>query len=195
MDSKGAADAAREYIINDMFPGQKITQLGLEEVVKCGWRKWRVTLGFTPPWYQQAQQGTNEPRIYKDIVIKADGSAISMTGRSICASKSVCKISAQDVWSAEQSAQLGCAAPTSWWDSARSVWRIIFVYASGAAGLASLITLYIKVGLGEPPSVEFLMPLFAVSAGVVIGLVAEGLWWQRRGRQRCGNKKKKRWPC
>lgn len=187
MNAKKAAAAARKYIISDVFPGQKITQLGLEEVVKCGRRKWRVTLGFTPPWYQQTQQETNDPRIYKDIVIKADGSAISMTRRSFCAPKSVCKIPAQDACSAGQIAQLGCAAPTSWWDSARSVWRIIFVYGSGAAGLTSLITLFI--------SRDSWVLLLAALGGMFVGFFAEGIWWLRRGRQRCGNKKKKRCTC
>lgn len=196
MNAKDAAEAARKYITNDVFPGQKITQLGLEEVVKCGWRKWRVTLGFTPPWYQQTQQGTNDPRIYKDIVIKADGSAISMTGRSFCAPKSVCKIPAQDACTAGQSKQPGCAdpAPFSLKDSLRVLLTISFAYPITASGAASLIVLFVKVrsedfteGLGD------IFILLAALAGMFIGYFAEGRRLLRGSARRSGNKKKKWW--
>lgn len=187
MDPKEAADAARNYI-TVALPGLDPAQLRLEEVAKCGWRKWRVTLSFTPPWYQQAQQGTNPPRIYKDIIIKGAGkgagSVISMTDCTPCAPKS---------------AQSSCVAPApmSWWDSARTLWRAIFVYASAAAGLASLIVLYLKVGWGDSSSLTpgEIVIILAALGGMSIGLVAEGLWWQRRSRHRCGNKKKKRCTC
>ena len=187
MDPKEAADAARNYI-TVALPGLDPAQLRLEEVAKCGWRKWRVTLSFTPPWYQQAQQGTNPPRIYKDIIIKGAGkgagSVISMTDCTPCAPKS---------------AQPSCVAPASmsWWGGARTLWRAIFVYASAAAGLASLIVLYIKVGWGDSSSLSLgeIVIIMAALAGMFIGFFAEGLRCQRRSRQRCGNKKKKRCSC
>lgn len=191
MDVKEAADAARNYI-TVALPGLDPTQLGLEEVtLDPDRREWRVTLSFIPPWEQQGQQSANVPRSYKQIVINdTSGSVISLTDRTFCAPKS-CKIPC----TAGQCAQLGCAAPISWWDTPRSWLRLFFVYPSAAVGWASLGMLYIKVAFGEPLSGEAVISSVALFVGVVIGLFAEGIWWLRRSRQRCGNKKKKRCSC
>ena len=200
MDAKEAADAARNYV-SDALPGLDPAQLGLEEItLDPARREWRVILSFTPPWEQQGQQSANAPRSYKEIIVSdADGSVISMTDRASCAPKGVCKIPAQDACTACQSKQPKCESKpeVSWWDVLRTGSRIIFVYPRSAVGLTTLIVLYIKVGLDDShrwgTGETFI--LSALFMGIIIGLVAEGRWWLRRGCQGCGNKKKKRCTC
>ena len=90
MDAEGAGNAALNYIkrafSDPAAPDPAVAHLGLEEVVPCGNRRWRVTVGFTYPWHQQEQQGTNAPRIYKDVIIKDDGNAASSASSSATSS-------------------------------------------------------------------------------------------------------------
>ena len=200
MDAKEAADAARNYT-SDALPGLDPAQLGLEAVtLDPARREWRVIISFTPPWEQQGQQSANAPRSYKEIIISdADGSVISMTDRASCAPKGAGKIPAQDACTACRSKQPKCESgpAVSWWDSVISLWRIIFVYTGAPAGFASLVNLYIEVRFEGPSSLEWgeLLIILAAFVGMLSGFFAEGVWWLRRSRQRCGNKKKKRCTC
>ena len=192
MNVKEAAAAARNYITSEN-PGLVNVPLDLEEAVPDpARREWRVTLSFTRPGGQQGQQSVSTSRSYKEIIINdTDGSVISMPNRTPCAPKS-CKISC----TAGQCAQPGCAAPAhmSWRDTWRTWCKIIFVYPTAAVGWTGLIMLYIEIGLGNPSSREFWLPLLAGAVGTFIGLFAEGLWWQRGGRRCSRNKRKKRRP-
>ena len=195
MDAEGAGNAALNYI-KRAFPGLKKSKLklGLEEVVPCGEGKWRVTVGFIPPWCR----GTNSPRIYKDIIIKddgkdpggkdpdgkdpggkdPDGSVISMTNRPIYAPKSVCKVPAQDACTVVQSAQPGSVAPApvSWGDSLRSLYRAFVQPVQSVAGWASFVTLIAEAAYGKLTPVS----AFVLFCAVVIGLFAQGRWWLQR---------------
>ena len=190
MDAEGAGNAALEYI-NRAFSNPKVAQLGLEEVVPCGNQQWRVTVGFTYPWHQQEQRGTSAPRIYKDIIIKDAGkgasSVISMTGRPLYASKSVCKVPVQDACTAGQSKQPGCAAPApfSWGDSWRTLNRAFVGPIQSAMGWGSFIALIVEA------LYKNLTGLSAAVLGcaVIIGLFAEGLRQQRQAPQRPNSKK------
>ena len=214
MDAEGAGDVAFKYIIR-VFPGLKKSKfkLGLEEVVPCGEGKWRVTFGFTPPWCQ----GTNAPRIYKDVIIKDDGNAtsnatrrglwrllfwrssatssatssvISMTNRPICAPKSVCEAPAQDACTVVQSAQPGYAAPVpfGWGDIWRTLRRAFVGPIQSAMGLGSFIALIIEARSHNLTQLSFFV-LFGIPIAVIIGLFAEGLRQQRQVPQRPNSKK------
>ena len=173
MDPKEAADAARNYI-TVALPGLDPAQLSLEEVVPAPiTREWRVTFSFPSPGGQQGQQSVSVPRSYKAIIISdADGSVISMTDRTPCAPKCVCKIPAQ---------------AARWWDSLRTWFRILFVYPIATVGWASLILLYFRVGFGDSTSVNMgdTFILSAVLVGIIIGVVAEGRWWRKKKRCSC----------
>ena len=207
MDAKEAVVAARNHITSENHNLANV-QLDLEEVVPDPARRdWRVILSFTPPGGQQGQQSASTSRNYKKVIINdTNGSLVSMMDCTPCAPKCVCKMPTKDACAARQSKQPGrtAPAPMSWLGRVRSLryglhslWRIIFVYASAAAGLVSLIVLYIKVVWGDSSSLSLgeIVIILAALAGMFIGFFAEGIWWLRRSRQPCGNKKKKRWPC
>ena len=200
MDAKEAADAARKHL-TDALPHLDSDQISLEEVVPgLARRDWCVSFSFPSLEAHQGQQSAIAKRSYKDLIISdADGSLICITACTPCSPKS-CKIPC----TAGQRAQPGCVAPTpmsqrgrvrSLWDGLRSLWRVIFVYANGAAGFGSLITLYIKAGFGDPKLVESWLPLLAAVVWGTVGFFVVGRQLLRGGPQPCGNKKKKRCTC
>ena len=188
MDAKEAVDAARKCL-TDALPRLAPDQIGLEQVVPgLAKRDWRVTFSFPSLEAQQGQQSAIAKRSYKELTISdADGSLICITACTPCSPKS-CKISC----TAGQCAQPSCATPVpmSWGDSVRSWMKVLFVYPTAAVGWASLTMLYIKLASGGPHSEEVVISSAALFVGVVVGLFAEGRWWLRGGRRRCGNKKK-----
>ncbi len=86
MDVKDATQTAREYI-TDLFAGEEITNLGLEEVVyDVESAQWRITFGFARPWDRQGDMGVRmglkAPRSYKVVRIDVDnGRVIALTDR------------------------------------------------------------------------------------------------------------------
>ena len=180
MDAKEAADAARKYL-TDALPRLVPDQIGLEEVVPGLARQdWRVTFSFPSLEAQQGQQSAIAKRSYKELIISdADGSLIRITDCTPCASKS-CKISC----TAGQCSQGGrvAPAPMSWRGRVRSfvrsLWngvsslKTIFAYANGAAGFATLITLYINVEFGDSVSVGSWIPLFAAAVWSYVGFLS-----------------------
>ena len=194
MDAKEAADAARKRL-TDALPALDPAQLGLEEVVPgLAKRDWRVTFSFPSLEAQQGQQSAIAKRSYKELTISdADGSLICMTDRTPCAPKS-CKIPC----TARQCAQPGCTtpAPFSWKDSWFVLIRIFFLYPGTSVTSTSIVVVVLReISEDLPEGVGEISILLAVFVGIVVGLFAEGRRWQRGGRQRCGNKKKKRCSC
>lgn len=91
MDVKEAVGSAKQYL-GEIFSGEKITHVGLEEVVfddaaNC----WKITLGFFRPWDLDTEQSFLNPltridrhsrRTYKIVQIDDDsGEAVSITNR------------------------------------------------------------------------------------------------------------------
>ena len=90
MDVRDATRKAKEYLV-DLFDGEEIKHVGLEEVVfdetaNC----WGITIGFSRPWDRNAPPTAlaaaigdrRLPRTYKVIRVKADdGSVVSLTDR------------------------------------------------------------------------------------------------------------------
>ena len=91
MDVKEAVGSAKEYL-GEIFSGEEITHIGLEEVVfddaaNC----WKITLGFFRPWDLDTDQFLRNPlariarqsrRTYKIVQIDDDsGKAVSVTNR------------------------------------------------------------------------------------------------------------------
>lgn len=91
MDVKEAVRRAKQYV-GEIFSGEKITHVGLEEVVfddaeNC----WKITLGFFRPWDLDMEQTLVNPlaridrrsrRTYKIVQIDDDsGKAVSITNR------------------------------------------------------------------------------------------------------------------
>ncbi len=91
MDVKEAVRRAKRYL-GEIFSGEKITHVGLEEVVfddaaNC----WKITLGFFRPWDLDMEQTLVNPlaridshsrRTYKIVQIDDDsGKAVSITNR------------------------------------------------------------------------------------------------------------------
>ena len=92
MDAKQAVSRARAYLV-DLFAGEGISEVGLEEVDFDTMRnEWRITLGFSRPWDRRARlgpalAGRPSPRSYKVICIHdPDGKIKSLTDRVLPAS-------------------------------------------------------------------------------------------------------------
>ena len=52
MDVRQAVRTAKEYL-TDLYEGEHVTNIGLEEVVfedKYPHRRWKITIGFSRPW-------------------------------------------------------------------------------------------------------------------------------------------------
>ena len=85
MDVKEAVQAAKSYII-DLFGGEEISNVGLEEVEfdDLG-GAWKVTIGFSRPWERQGALGVNlglkNVRSYKVVHIGSDGHIKSVKDR------------------------------------------------------------------------------------------------------------------
>ena len=90
MDVRDATRTAKEYLV-DLFHGEEIMNVGLEEVVfdetsNC----WGITIGFSRPWDRNAPPTAlavaigdrRLPRSYKVIrVSDDDGRVVSLTDR------------------------------------------------------------------------------------------------------------------
>ena len=87
MEVKEAVQIAKRHIA-DVFEGEGIADVGLEEAVRTGARDetaWKITISFTRPWNRRGNlaavmrdQGTL--RAYKTVVINdVDGEVHSLT--------------------------------------------------------------------------------------------------------------------
>ena len=89
MNAKEAVKAAKEYL-EDLFSGEELTNLGLEEVVLRG-NVWRVTFGFSRPWDYPRRMlmlpeiGAGIPtREYKVVEVRDDSSeAVGVQDRQV----------------------------------------------------------------------------------------------------------------
>jgi len=92
MDVKQAIAAAKQYV-NEVYAGEQVTNLGLEEIehpMAAG--NWVVTLGFSRPWNTprtRAQEVLENlgavsslRRSYKVITMTDEGSVVSMKNRA-----------------------------------------------------------------------------------------------------------------
>ena len=93
MEVKEAAQMAKEYLI-DLFAGEEITNVGLEEVEFDNMSNdWKITIGFSRPWDQNkgfiTALGESRPaRSYKVIRISDTGShVVSLKDRLLTASE------------------------------------------------------------------------------------------------------------
>jgi hypothetical protein len=91
MDVKEAVAAAKTYII-ELFEEEKISDLGLEEVLldePSGF--WSITIGFTRPWdnrtgFANSLQGFGLRRSYKVVKLSNDtGKVVSVMNREAAA--------------------------------------------------------------------------------------------------------------
>lgn len=89
MDAKQAIKAAKNYV-SDVFEGEGLINLGLEEVkFKDDENYWEITLGFSRPWntknFVSALAGESHPqRTYKVVVIKDDsGDVVEIRNREV----------------------------------------------------------------------------------------------------------------
>ena len=85
MDVKEAVQAARLHIV-DLFAGEEITNVGLEEVeFDDRVDAWKVTIGFSRPWERQGALGVSlglkVERSYKVVHIDSDGRIRSVKDR------------------------------------------------------------------------------------------------------------------
>jgi len=87
MDVKEAVKTAKEYLI-DLYQGEEITNVGLEEVVFEDFsNNWKITIGFSRPWDHKnvlsVALGEGRPsRSYKVLSIDDDSGKIeSLTDR------------------------------------------------------------------------------------------------------------------
>jgi hypothetical protein len=85
MNVKQAVNVAKDYI-SDLFVGEQIRNLGLEEVEFDDHRGiWLITIGFARPWENAgflSKAGLAEPRSYKVVrVTDEDGRVISVKDR------------------------------------------------------------------------------------------------------------------
>ena len=94
MDVRQAARTAKEYVV-DLFAGEEITDVGLEEVVFDDISNyWEITIGFSRPWDHKGGLITalgdgRFGRSYKVIRIDDDdGHVVSMTDRILADSQS-----------------------------------------------------------------------------------------------------------
>lgn len=71
---KSAVDIAKREI-NDIFEGEEIRNVGLEEIVHdSDANQWRITIGFSRPWETDGPSGkslfgSRQPRSYKMVRI------------------------------------------------------------------------------------------------------------------------------
>ena len=85
MDVKEAVDLAKQHV-SDLFAKEGVVNLGLEEVEYDDAREqWRITVGFSRPWEQQAalhaMLGAQVKRSYKVVIIDKAGKALSVKNR------------------------------------------------------------------------------------------------------------------
>ncbi len=87
MDVKEAVQTAKDYL-TDLYEGEQITNVGLEEVVFENLsNSWKITIGFSRPWdHKNALVATladaRSRRSYKVLSIKDDsGKVESLTDR------------------------------------------------------------------------------------------------------------------
>ena len=87
MEVKEAVQIAKQHIA-DVFEGEGIADVGLEEAVRAGPHgesEWKITISFTRPWNRRGNlaaimrdQGTL--RAHKTVVISdSDGAVLSLT--------------------------------------------------------------------------------------------------------------------
>ena len=93
MDVREAAHAAKEYLI-DLFDGEGITHVGLEEVdFDEVTNEWKITIGFSRPWdhknvLTQALGEGRPARSYKVVRINDEsGAVISVKDRVLTAAE------------------------------------------------------------------------------------------------------------
>lgn len=89
MDVKEAAATAFGYV-QDLFSGEDISDLGLEEVERDSeTNAWLITVGFSRPWdYVRAGaltvlQTQRPVRSYKVLTIDAEGNVVSLKDRKV----------------------------------------------------------------------------------------------------------------
>ena len=86
MDVKEASQIAKDYL-TDLFEGERIYNVGLEEVEFDEYSKtWKITVGFSRPWDTRnvltAALGERRPeRSYKVARIDDKGNVMSVTDR------------------------------------------------------------------------------------------------------------------
>ena len=88
MGVKEAVSRAKHYVA-DLFEGENLTNLGLEEVERdTNAGVWRVTVGFSKPWNTARNAFTaisGEPiakRAYRVVTINNDGEVTSVKRRN-----------------------------------------------------------------------------------------------------------------
>lgn len=92
MDVKGAVQKARAFI-EDLFHGEEISEVGLEEVVfDDESNEWKITISFSRPWDKVTDQELlfeeAPSRSYKVIrIADEDGTIKSLTDRTLPASQ------------------------------------------------------------------------------------------------------------
>ena len=93
MDVKEAAQTAKDYL-NDLFAGEGVTSVGLEEVeFDDVSRVWKITIGFSRPWDQKGGLSTligevRPARSYKVLCINDEnGKVESLKDRLLVDSK------------------------------------------------------------------------------------------------------------
>ena len=89
MEAVEAVKAAKEYIL-DVFEGEEVVELGLEELEFVDERPgvWEVTLGFRRRWHRSPPPPPFSPspkgeRTYKKVRIRDDGKVISLRHRDV----------------------------------------------------------------------------------------------------------------
>ena len=86
MDVRSAVQKARAYL-EELFQGEEITDIGLEEVVfDEAADEWSVTIGFARPWDKEKGNfvlSEGPTRSYKVIRIDDDGNIKSLMDRML----------------------------------------------------------------------------------------------------------------
>ena len=188
MDVKEATNKAREYV-SEVFAGEEISQLGLEEVVHDpDAKQWRITFGFARPWDRQntvaVNMGLKTSRAYKVVSIDDDsGSVIGLVDRLLPKSTACCKPQTHlnNADKGKRNAKPGrwakiCGPWRDWGYAPVSLFKIFLLYPGSGAGAATALLTWSSNFASNENSV--------ITVGCVLGLVVgfglEGKWWTSR---------------
>lgn len=211
MDMKEATRTAREYI-TDLFAGEEIINLGLEEVAyDAESEQWRITFSFL-------RAGPENPWLRKAVSIDdASGEVVSLTDQLLQEPGSCCKPKSRPGDACcvgddrEAKREKIDRKNERFWGSIRgtvqrfweSIWRPIwrfFGYMSSGVGIGTVIMMLLQAIWGFEAGEVIFIPMLGLSTGAIVAAFTGDMEFrkqssQNRRSQRCCRTQRLCNPC